>query len=112
MFWARRAGLDLLALVALPGGLAFALWLAEGVRTSCQDASGRPVAAGEPGCPAPMAYLLTHPTPWWDFNHVFGPLVLLTAVTVSLVAAAYLFTRVYSGGRRSRTTRPRVAGHV
>ena len=55
---------------------------------------------GEPGCPAPLAYQITHPTPWWGFNHVFGPLLLMLLIALPVLATVYLEIR-FARSRRS-----------
>ncbi|HVH62080.1 MAG TPA: hypothetical protein VNA65_00620 [Candidatus Dormibacteraeota bacterium] len=75
-------------LVTLPLGWVPAYLIATGVRTDCHDANGAPIAAGDPGCPAPLAYQITHPTASWGFNHVFGPLLLVALVVVPVVVVA------------------------
>ncbi len=97
LLWAEprlRARDKWIGALGLPGGLFLAWFIATGVRTDCRTVSGVPIAAGEPGCPAPLAYQLTHPTPWWGFNHVFGPLVLIALVAIPIVTAIYLELRV------------------
>lgn len=80
--------------LVLPLGFAPAYLIATGVRTDCRAADGTPVAAGGPGCPAPLAYQLTHPTPWWGFNHVFGPVVLIVLVAVPIIVVAIFELRL------------------
>lgn len=90
----KRLLASLMALLVLPIGFVPAYLIATGVRTNCHAADGTPVDPGGPGCPAPMAYQLTHPTPWWGFNHVFGPLVLLVLVAVPVLVVAILELRL------------------
>jgi hypothetical protein len=77
------AGLIPLALLVIPW------YIATGVRSNCHSAGGAPLAAGEPGCPGSIAYQVTHPTPWWGFNHVFGPILLLVLIAVPILVAIY-----------------------
>lgn len=92
LHWTARD--KLLGIVVLPGGLWPAWLIATGVRTSCQSAGGQPIETGAPGCPAPLAYQITHPTSSWAFNHVFGPIVLILMVALPILAATYLEVRL------------------
>jgi hypothetical protein len=78
------AGLTPLVLLIIPW------FIATGVRSNCNSAAGAPLAAGAPGCPASIAYQVTHPTPWWGFNHVFGPIVLMVLIALPILVAIYL----------------------
>lgn len=69
------------------------------MRTNCRAADGSPIATGGPGCSAPLAYQLTHPTPWWDFNHVFGPLVLMVLIVLPLLTVAFVEYRLFRARR-------------
>jgi hypothetical protein len=71
----------------LPGGLFAAWYIATGVRTGCTSAGI--------GCQVPLAYQLTHPSPSWAFNHVFGPLLLVTLALLPLLAAIYLEVKLF-----------------
>lgn len=79
-------------LLIIPAWLA-AVYLATNVRTNCPSATLTAVLAGNAGCSAPLAYTLTHPTPWWGFNHVFGPLLLIALAVVPVIVAGYLAVR-------------------
>ena len=79
-----------------------AWYLAANVRTDCPSATLAAVIAGNAGCSAPIADSITHPTPWWGFNHVFGPLLLISLAAVPLIAASYIEIRLY---RRPRARR-------
>lgn len=83
--------------IAVPFGIYLGWWIANGVRTNCESATGQPSQAGAPGCPAPLAYQITHPTPWWGFNHVFGPVLLLMLIGVPLMVGIYLEIRLARG---------------
>jgi hypothetical protein len=87
--WNRRD--KLIGSFVLPGGLALARWLQTEVPTACRDATtGAPIATGEPGCPVSLAYSLVHPTPSWEFNHIFGACVFIVSIALPLLAATYL----------------------
>jgi hypothetical protein len=101
-----RRGDKLIGTLVLPGGLYGAWFIGTGVRTACQSATGAPIAAGEPSCPAPLAYQITHPTPWWEFNHVFGPIMLMLLIALPIAVAIYLEIRLGIG---SGSGRPHVA---
>lgn len=90
----------LVPVLVLPLGFAPAYLIATGVRTDCHAADGTPVEAGGPACPAPLAYQLTHPTPWWGFNHVFGPMVLIDQVAAPIIVVAILELRLLRAKRR------------
>ena len=92
-YWRRRD--KLIGALVLPGGLFLAWFIATGVRTSCRSADGAPIATGDPGCAAPLAYQITHPTASWGFNHVFGPVILMTLVALPIIAAIYLEVRLW-----------------
>jgi hypothetical protein len=90
--WTRRD--KLIGTLVLPGGLLFAWVLATGVRTACKDPrTGAPIATGQPGCPAPLIYSLVHPTPSWEFNHIFGSLVFTFSIALPILVAVYLVRR-------------------
>lgn len=90
--------------LVLPGGWFAAWFIATGVRTDCRSATGAPIVTGEPGCPAPLAYQITHPAPWWGFNHVFGPLVLIALFALPLLAAVYLELQLMRSRRHIAAT--------
>ena len=80
--------------LALPGGLYAAWFITTHLQTDCRSASGAPVAAGQPGCPAPLGYEITHPFPSWGINHVFGPIVVILLIVIPILAAFYLELRL------------------
>ena len=87
--WNRRD--KLIGSLVLPGGLVLWWVLHTGVATACKNAStGAPLATGEPGCPASLVYSLVHPTPSWEFNHIFGALIFLLSIALPLLSALYL----------------------
>jgi len=92
--WHRRD--KLIGTLAVPGGLYAAVFIATDIRTDCRSATGEPVAAGASGCAAPLGYQITHPTPWWGFNHVFGPILVMLLVALPILAAVYLEIRLRS----------------
>ena len=100
--WPRRD--KLIGTLVLPGGLYLAWVLGTGVRTDCHSPTGAPIGAGEPGCPTPLGYQVTHPTPWWGFNHVFGPLLLMLLIALPIVATVYLATRLKRTSLRANPT--------
>ena len=87
--WSRRD--KLIGSLVLPGGLVLWWVLQTGVRSVCQDArTGAPLTPGEPGCSASLVYSLLHPTPSWQFNHIFGALIFLLSLALPLLSAIYL----------------------
>jgi len=87
--WNRRD--KLIGSFVLPGGLLFSWFLLTEVPTACRVArTGAPIATGEPGCPASLAYSLVHPTPSWEFNHIFGSLVFILSIALPILSAIYL----------------------
>ena len=82
-------------LLLIGPGLLAALYLASNVRTDCPAATLVAVLTGKAGCGAPIAYTLTHPSPWWGFNHVFGPLLLIALVAVPSAFAVLLEIRLH-----------------
>ena len=70
--------------------------IASGVRNGCN------AAEGQPSCQAPLAYEVTHPTPWWAFNHVFGPILLILLIALPVLATVYLEIRFARSTRRAR----------
>lgn len=92
------------AIVLVLLGWLLAAYIATNVRTDCPSATAWAVLHGEARCTAPIAYTITHPTPWWGFNHVFGPLLLIGLVIVPALIAAYFEFRLL------RSTR-KLAGH-
>lgn len=96
--WNRRD--KLIGSFVLPGGLVLSWVLQTGVRTACKDArTGAPLAAGEPGCPASLVYSLVHPTPSWEFNHIFGSLVFILSIALPILSAIYLVIQLYRNWR-------------
>ena len=89
--------------IVIPCWLA-AAYIATNVRTDCASATGWAVLTGQSTCSAPLAYTLAHPTPWWGFNHVFGPLLLIALVVVPVIATVYIEVRLLRSDRHIAAT--------
>lgn len=86
----------LIGTLVLPGGLAPALVLEIGARSSCPlSAPGMSSAASAGGCVIGPTYSFLHPGPE-AFNHVFGALVFVASVVLPIGAALYLAIRLRS----------------
>lgn len=85
-YWRGRD--KVIGTLLLPCGVYAAWFIATGVGSRCES--------GTPGCPASLAYQVTHPTPWWGFNHNFGPILLILLVAVPILSAVYLEARLRS----------------
>lgn len=95
----RAGAARVLPVVLIVPSWSAAWYLAANVRTDCPSATLTAVLEGNAGCSAPIAYSLTHPTPWWGFNHAFGPLLLIALAAIPLITATYIEIQLH---RRAR----------